>query len=102
MRKVQQMGCAETVVPIIQNGTANYINNLTRPLKYWIEEDRAQSFREGRWRKDFIDTSKLARYGFYFLCEPDYTRCYFCQLTIHDWQRDDEIIATVVHFCVED
>jgi E3 ubiquitin-protein ligase XIAP len=57
---------------------------------YKSERDRYDTF--STWTKTFIDTRKLALYGFFLSKSPDIVECVFCRVRIGNWDLGDNVL----------
>lgn len=53
------------------------------------EEERLKTFEF--WPKNFINTKELASNGFFYLNIRDIVQCYYCNVQIHNWHKDDKV-----------
>ena len=57
-------------------------------LKYRTLKSRLESFIN--WPKADVDINKLAEAGFFYLGRGDQTKCFQCDLTLVNWQPQDD------------
>lgn len=55
--------------------------------KYHREDERLRTF--DTWRVVFLDKKDLALTGMFFTNQEDKVKCYFCEVEIGRWERDD-------------
>ncbi|XP_034480535.1 death-associated inhibitor of apoptosis 1 [Drosophila innubila] len=55
--------------------------------KYHREDERLRTF--DSWRVAFLDKKDLALTGMFFTNQEDKVKCYFCEVEIGRWERDD-------------
>ncbi|KAH8302368.1 hypothetical protein KR044_005613 [Drosophila immigrans] len=55
--------------------------------KYHREDERLRTF--DHWQVLFLDKNDLARTGMFFTNQEDKVKCYFCEVEIGRWERDD-------------
>lgn len=87
----QQMSSAEQVgsdapatVPTTSTVVASPQMDLNR------EEARLVTFDNENWNVPFLNKSKLAQIGFYYIGPRDTVRCHFCRVEIGMWEPDDD------------
>lgn len=54
------------------------------------EEVRLQTFDNENWDVPFLNKSRLAQIGFYYIGPPDTVKCHFCRVEIGKWEPDDD------------
>lgn len=58
-------------------------------IDLYKEENRLLTFKN--WPKNnILDKEVLAKIGFYFTGNADFTKCYFCKVEIGIWQPEDD------------
>lgn len=62
-------------------------NNI---IDYYNEAHRLQTFKH--WKCNFIDKNLLARTGFIFTEVRDLVTCQFCNLTLGEWDKGEDVI----------
>lgn len=55
--------------------------------RFHREDERLKTFKF--WPLKFIDCKEMAMIGFFYTGDADKTKCYFCEVEIHSWQRGD-------------
>lgn len=61
-----------------------------RVLNLNSEADRLRTF--AKWRNAFVDKTRLAKTGFYYVGPNDEVCCQFCGVELKDWvEWDDEV-----------
>ncbi|XP_073838705.1 death-associated inhibitor of apoptosis 1 [Musca autumnalis] len=56
--------------------------------RFHREDERLKTFEN--WPLDFLDRNELARSGMFYMGESDKTKCYFCEVEIGRWEREDQ------------
>uniref|UniRef100_A0A1I8P7I0 RING-type domain-containing protein n=1 Tax=Stomoxys calcitrans TaxID=35570 RepID=A0A1I8P7I0_STOCA len=56
--------------------------------RFHREDERLKTFEN--WPLDFVDRNELACSGMFFMGESDKTKCYFCEVEIGRWEREDQ------------
>lgn len=54
------------------------------------EEVRLVTFDNENWDVPFLNKSKLAQIGFYYIGPQDTVKCHFCRVEIGKWEADDD------------
>jgi len=58
--------------------------------RFFDENERLKSL--DIWTIPFIDKKSLAELGFYYLRDPDWVKCHFCQIELGQWNVFDVIL----------
>ncbi|KAL7733451.1 hypothetical protein ACLKA6_004931 [Drosophila palustris] len=64
---------------------ACFVNRMND--KYHREDERLRTF--DSWKLVFLDKKDLALTGMFFTNQEDKVKCYFCEVEIGRWERDD-------------
>ncbi|XP_061388060.1 death-associated inhibitor of apoptosis 1 [Musca vetustissima] len=56
--------------------------------RFHREDERLKTFEN--WPLEFLDRNELARSGMFYMGESDKTKCYFCEVEIGRWEREDQ------------
>lgn len=56
--------------------------------RFHREDERLKTYEN--WPLNFLDPNELARSGMFYMGESDKTKCYFCEVEIGRWEREDQ------------
>lgn len=104
LEELTNFHCECLDIPFISEIAMHFEKWFVRCVPHFIdtmmlhENTRLQSFSSITWphEKASIDVGKLARSGLYYTGVSDFTQCAFCNLTLHQWQPNDD--AILEHF----
>lgn len=65
----------------------NRINRMND--KYHREDERLRTY-DNNWPLDWLDKRELAMTGMFYTNQDDKVKCYFCEVEIGRWERDDQ------------
>ena len=60
------------------------------------EDERLKTFT--CWPLQWLDKKQLAMTGMFYTGECDRTKCYFCEVEIWNWEREDQPVAEHLHY----
>lgn len=69
---------------------------LVSSMEFNKESDRLSTFYS--WKKTFIDVSKLACLGMFYVGPCDRVKCYFCGVDIFNWEPTDDELGEHLRF----
>ncbi|XP_039967145.1 death-associated inhibitor of apoptosis 1 [Bactrocera tryoni] len=69
---------------------------FTMDEKYQREDERLNSFEN--WPLEWLNKRELAQIGLVYTGEDDKVKCYFCEVEIGRWERDDQPINEHLRF----
>lgn len=69
---------------------------FTMDEKYQREDERLNSFEN--WPLEWLNKKELAQTGLVYMGEDDKVKCYFCEVEIGHWERDDQPINEHLRF----
>uniref|UniRef100_A0A0A1XBF2 Apoptosis 1 inhibitor n=1 Tax=Zeugodacus cucurbitae TaxID=28588 RepID=A0A0A1XBF2_ZEUCU len=69
---------------------------FTMDEKYQREDERLKSFEN--WPLEWLNKKELAQTGLVYTGEDDKVKCYFCEVEIGRWERDDQPINEHLRF----
>lgn len=78
----------------IDNNTYNDLLQIGFKPRYAMndifhrEDERLKTF--DSWPLDWLDKKQLAMSGMFYMGESDKTKCYFCEVEIGRWEREDQ------------
>ena len=64
--------------------------------KFHREDERLKTFQS--WPLEWLDKRELAMSGMFYMGEEDKTKCYFCEVEIGRWEREDEPVPEHLRF----
>lgn len=64
--------------------------------RFHREDERLKTF--ANWPLDFLDPHELACSGMFYMGESDKTKCYFCEVEIGRWEREDQPVPEHLHW----
>lgn len=65
----------------------NRINRMND--KYHREDERLRTY-DNNWPLEWLDKRELAMTGMFYTNQDDKVKCYFCEVEIGRWERDDQ------------
>lgn len=64
--------------------------------RFHREDERLKTFEN--WPLDFVDRHELAMSGMFYMGDSDKTKCYFCEVEIGRWEREDQPVPEHLRF----
>lgn len=69
---------------------------FTRHEKYRCEDERLKTF--DNWPLEWLDKRELANTGLFYTGDGDTVQCYFCEIELSRWERDDDPFNEHIRF----
>lgn len=80
--QIDQVDNSTNTTQIFKVSRVNRMND-----KYHREFERLRTF--DTWKVEFLNKNDLAMTGMFFTLQEDKVKCYFCEVEIGRWERDD-------------
>ena len=62
------------------------------------EVDRRRTFIDNNWYNLYVSIKDLAQVGFFYCEKPDKVKCYFCSVTLSDFEPNDDVLKEHLKF----
>lgn len=62
------------------------------------EVDRRRTFIDNNWYNPNVSINDLAQLGFFFYKNPDHVKCFFCSVSLSDFEPNDDVLKEHVKF----